>query len=205
MEVLKNYNHILESDNPDKHIEYFWYGFKNSIKNLFSVNKLKQILPVDEWSSTLNDLQKEGKYEEIEENIRKYMEIFGYYVIKYGDLHYGNIFNSNIKRWNKISKNFGWNYNREKSIYTSFLKIFFSAIKRKKTGLLEKIREYSSSDIRNIIILQDVLLDSIEERDESIIDFIGECYDIWGFINDNYDVIVKKGMSGKKILKIIKT
>ena len=207
MDVLKNYNRILDSTNPDKHIEHFWYGFKNSIHNFFIVNNLKEVLPVEKWSEKLNDLQKECKYDEIEENIRNYMEKFGYYVIKYGDLHYGNIFHSNIKRWNKISKNFEWDYNKEKSIYTSFLKIFFSAIKRKKTNVLKKIREYSASDTNNIIILYDILLDAIEEKDVSIIDFIGECCGIWSFINENFDieVEVKRGMCGKKILWFIKS
>lgn len=218
-DLQNNYEYILESNNPDKHIEYFWYGFKMSIQNLLKKYNLTGQLPVEAWSKKLNDLQKKKQYLEIEEEIRYYMERYGWYVIMYGCSYSAQIFATNIKRWNKISDHYHyhWNYEKEVSMFNVYFKIYLSLIKKEKYfkrkphlyQMLLTVRRYSynndPSDLNEDSINCDnlfTLLDqALEYGEEKIIDYIGEVCDIWNYINDTYDLNIFPKTIGRKILQ----
>jgi hypothetical protein len=95
----------LNSNDPDHDIEVFWYSLKNAMANFYQSNKIPS-RNINKWSKLLNLLKLDKKYEMIENNIRNYMSLYAIDIMKYDILNYhGNILNTNIKRWNKISKN----------------------------------------------------------------------------------------------------
>ena len=47
---------INKDIDPDREIEYFWYGFKNSMINFYKYYKLNR--PIEHWSNELNQLKK---------------------------------------------------------------------------------------------------------------------------------------------------
>jgi hypothetical protein len=69
----------LNKNNPDYDMELFWYGFKNLIKNYFSNIEDNGYIfskEIDKFSESLNDLQKEGKYTDINQNIYLFLKKF---------------------------------------------------------------------------------------------------------------------------------
>ena len=207
------YKYLLDTNNPDKHIEYFWYGFKTSITNFFKHYHLPDNLPVEAWSKHLNNLQKDKEYLEIEEEIRSYLEKFGWYVIMYSCNYNAQIFATNIKRWNKISNHYNWNIESEPTVFNIYFNIFLSIIKRERQfkdkpylyQMLLVLRRYTDceddeGDISNIENLYKLLDQALEYKEEATIDQVGKVCDIWSYVNDTYDLNILPGTKGKKIL-----
>lgn len=69
--TISTHNDILESDKPDKHMEYFWMTFKDSI--IYFIGK-KNAKNISTFSDMLNVLQKERQYETITLEISKFMK-----------------------------------------------------------------------------------------------------------------------------------
>lgn len=212
-DLSNKYKYLLETNNPDKHIEYFWYGLKISVNNFFIQYHLPlDMLPIEAWSKHLNNLQKDKKYLEIEEGIRYYLERFGWYVIMYSCNYNAQIFATNIKRWNKISNHYNWNIENEPTVFNIYFNIFYSLIKREKQfkkrphlyQMLSIVRKYiyynDDEDNSNIENLYKLLDQALEYNEEYIIDKIGKLCDIWSYINEIYDLNIIPGTKGKKIL-----
>ena len=94
---------LLNKSDPDYSIEEFWYGFKNSMYNFYTVTHIPP-RNIARWSENLNMLKVAKNYDQIENNIRNYMSLYALDVMKYekNSGHHGNILNTNIKRWNNI-------------------------------------------------------------------------------------------------------
>lgn len=213
--INNKYKYLLDTKNPDKHIEYFWYGFRASIPNFFKHYNLNFTLPVDTWSKHLNDLQKDKKYLEIEKSIRFYMERFGWYVIMYGCYYNTNIFYSNIKRWNKISNKYNLNIEKYPSFFNVYFNIFHNLIKKKQKfkdkphliKMLSIVRKYidcydgnEDDEINNIKNLYQLLDQALKHKEEAIIDHIANICDIWTYINSKYKLNIIPGTKARKIL-----
>lgn len=96
----------VNPDDPDYHIELFWYGFKTSMYNFYITYKIKYD-HVHNWSLGLNVLKSDKKYDEIEKSIRDYMSHYAFELAKNPKSNYHDkILISNIKRWDKISEHY---------------------------------------------------------------------------------------------------
>lgn len=94
---------ILNKNDPDYQIELFWYGFKESMINFYKTYDISST-HINEWSTKLNYLKQNKKYNDIESNIRYYMSQYAFQLAKQiNSNYYDQILISNIKRWNKIS------------------------------------------------------------------------------------------------------
>ena len=79
-----NYKSILFTNLPDKHLEYFWYNFKQFIHNHSQNFGIPSSLIKDNlsfFSNELNILQSEKKYSEIEIYIYQYLLYCPYQII----------------------------------------------------------------------------------------------------------------------------
>ena len=96
-----------ESDNllilMDNEIEEFYINFRNSMFNFYKEHSFTR--PLKQWSDKLNAYQKQQDYELIEETIIKIISLYACDLMRVGSDYNINILNSNIKRWNRISKN----------------------------------------------------------------------------------------------------
>jgi hypothetical protein len=108
MEFVNIPNYALNVTNPDYDMEFFWYGFKNLIKNYFHTIQDNDYIfskKIDEFSENLNLLQKDKKYSEIYENVYNFIKRIINSIFK--DLNFSNpraimYLVSWIKRYNKI-------------------------------------------------------------------------------------------------------
>jgi hypothetical protein len=92
-------------EKPDKDIEKFWFGLKNSIYNFYKSVNIPVLRPVESWSNNLNLLQSINEYNEIQKCIRQYISLFAIDIIRFSgsNKRHFKILLTNIKRWNKLS------------------------------------------------------------------------------------------------------
>lgn len=112
---------------PDHDIEQFWIMYKRSMYNFYSkYSEIKR--PIELWCSNLNGLQLIRQYDEIEENIYNYISLYAIDLMRMNDRYHTNILVSNIKRWNKLSKEYkiSERHNKYHNIVFVLLDIFQS-------------------------------------------------------------------------------
>jgi hypothetical protein len=207
-----NYEHILESANPDKEIEYFWLTFKNSIFNY--LNKSEQI-EINILSDELNKLQCEQQYPDIEQYIKSHIECIGYNMIKNNDHHKINHLDTNIRRWKNITGN---NIYTNDNTFYALLKIYIKLNKKVHldgydhyTELLSCIIKFASStttkDQNKINELTKLMQLSIDNQISGNIDILKYILDINDFIEDTCtltDEFIKK-TKGNKLCKYLRS
>ena len=92
--------------NEDHDIEQFWLSFKQSMDNFYNIQEHRILRrPIEKWSESLNALQKQKKYGDIEETIKHYISLYAMDLIRCCNHYHINILNTNIKRWNKVADN----------------------------------------------------------------------------------------------------
>ena len=126
------YEHVLKTEKPDKEIEYFWLTFKKSIYPYVDKYEQKRIVEI---SSTLNKLQKEEQYSEIEYFISKYLHDICFSILITKDVTEIDHLKTNIKRWENISK---YKIFRRNNLVGVMLRIA-SSIKTRKNEYKTKI------------------------------------------------------------------
>ena len=187
---MKKYDELKKTNNPDKYYEYFWYSFKISMKNFFNnFNKKDLCQMIEDWSSTLNNLQKEKKYDDIQKNIKSYIKKYCEILIKHNTLYHGELLFTNIKRWNKYSEKYKIGYN---DIIYLRLRIYLYGVNKKNNEILEVVND----DI------YDILDYAIKNKYCSIINHITKAKDISDYILDKYSMKISKNINGIKLLKL---
>jgi hypothetical protein len=188
---------------PDYEIEKFWYGLKNSMINFYRNKNIKR--PINNWSNKLNILQSKEQYEEIEENIRNYISLYGIDVMRHMEIYHLNILKTNIKRWNVISPQFGFVKLNSKKYY-NIIFLLIDIYEKLYDKLITKDLIVFASEIEILLINEDFnyLIDlSVRYKLISIIDKLGYYIDIIDIINKKYNLNITGNVSGKKILKLI--
>jgi len=98
--------HILVQNCPDAGYEYFWLNFKDSVRNIGHASSAEITLlesQVTTLTSRFNHLQAEQRYDEIGQQIQKFLKRFFRAVLVEGEYH-KDIAYSNFKRWIKCCK-----------------------------------------------------------------------------------------------------
>ena len=186
---------ILNKLDPDYAIEEFWYGFKNSMYNFYTVTHIPP-RNIARWSENLNMLKVAKNYDQIENNIRNYMSLYALDVIKYekNSFYNGNILKTNIKRWNTISLNFNFTISEKHNNILLLFDVFYS-IKNKISIMTEQIK--TEKNLSNLEETKQILSKLIEifkyfEDIEVLIYF------------DDFDQLIKLSIESKQI-KILNT
>ena len=187
---------------PDYHIEQFWLGLKDSMTNFYYDKTLKR--PISKWSNNLNELQNNENYEDIEKNIRNYISLYGIDVMRHMQIYHLGILKTNIKRWNNISKKYGFTKMETKKYYN----IIFLLIDIYEK-LYENISNYDmtdfSTEIELLIMYEDFdnLIDiCLKHNLCSIIDKLSYYVNINDILNRKYKLNIKFNLCGRKILKL---
>lgn len=180
-EIDTKHSTILKSENPDKHMEYFWVTFKDSIINYVGANDVRHI---KNFSDRLNVLQKNKEYSIIFAEISKFMKTsintICEHIIKSKDSSAICHLHTNITRWKNIDPEFSEVL--EKNDIIKMLLLLSKLIKKKNdhyvvlnrmiidsyltSGTKEKgIKELFDFGVEhNICSLVEILLPSIDLR-----------------------------------------
>jgi hypothetical protein len=161
----------------DADIEFFYLGFKQSMNNFYDKHTFSR--PIELWSDNLNTLQKEMKYTEIQDQIKKIISLYAIDLMRTNDSYNTNILMTNIKRWNKISMipiDLSSNtvfllldiYNsvNEKSLfnqvelyilYHDFTELIKYSVKHNKMTILDKLLNYDQTIMKSIISIYSLI------------------------------------------------
>lgn len=198
-------------NNPDKEIEEFWLGFKQSMNNFYDINKFFE-RPIVWWSNKLNQYQREKNYEKIQENIKKYISLYAMDLLRSKNDYYINILITNISRWNNLSIKYSFS-NNEKS-YCNFIFVLLDIYKTLYKDRLKQSNKLMINEVFDqfevMILYKDYsplikfavinkkpnILDKLFEFDETIYEIFVEEY--------NLDVSKNSIMKGTKLIKLIK-
>ena len=179
----KIHENVLNSDNPDNKLEFFWLTFKDSIRNYLNDEERYELLEI---SKKLNDLQQEKRYEEIEEYIKSHIEKVGYGMIINDDYYKAGHLKTNIKRWKKLT---GCSIYPNNNTFYCLLLIFINLSQGKYRDRCEVeemkdcIRKYSLNTMDNTKLIKLMNL-SIRHKMHSNIDKLRNILDIGAFIKD---------------------
>lgn len=199
----------LNKNDPDYQIEDFWYGFKNSMKNFYKNNGLKE-REIQIWSNKLNEYKKDKKYSLIEQQIKEYIIIYALDIMKYDKINnciFSNILATNIKRWNKLSSKFHFG-DLEKNEEIIILFEAFNFIKCKMDKSLHPIIELFYDF--NTIISNDYYYLTIHSLELGQVKMLDSIIKILGYekivkiINEIYPEIINqndKNITGMKLCR----
>lgn len=102
------YAYVVDKGLPDHILEFFWYGFKDSIYNAVTIDNVNTnlknfiICELEKKRKVLNQLQKEAKYDQIFETIQEFIIWISQYLMIPKASHYHfSIYLTNVKRWSK--------------------------------------------------------------------------------------------------------
>lgn len=187
------YEYILDTNNPDKELEYFWVTFKNSIMSSLSNEEKNEIV---ELSNKLNDLQSEERYDEIEKYIKNHIELIGYRYIIENNGYKARHICVNLNRWKKLT---GRKLFNNKNVFNKIIRIYNNIYLKNKTDdhyndIKLLLAKYSTD--KNIIHLEKIMNISIEHKIYGIINKLKNILNIDDFINNE-----KKSKINKKLLK----
>ena len=198
----------MDKSQPDYHIELFWYGFKTSMFNFYQKFKINR--PVELWSKTLNNLQKEKKYKIIEKKIKNFIGLYAIDLMRFGSSYHTQILDTNIKRWNNISH---FHLDIENSIkYHNIIFLLFDIYKNliTKKSLDEKKIRNIFSEVELFLIYEDFTSLIIFSVDQNIYSVIDKLYKYYGFdkinnkIKEIYNIEKIPAMKTKKLLNYLK-
>jgi hypothetical protein len=176
------HNDVLNSDKPDCKLEFFWLTFKDSIKGYLTESELIELAEV---SCRLNDLQREERYEEIQEYIKSHIEHIGYGMMATKNTYKLSHLETNLKRWNKLTGNDIYPSN---NTFYCILLVYLNLHKANKNKqedvdkMFKCIADYSrnTSDPSHLIELMNL---SIENKLYGNIDKLRNILDINAFID----------------------
>jgi hypothetical protein len=199
----KEIKNIIINNKPDKEIEIFWIGFKQSIINFNAIYKIN--IPIELWSTILNWYQSKRDYNNIKKNIHIFISYYCIYIFNNVNSYHTSILWTNVKRWGKISDEYIFDKDAPYyfGVYHLFIDVFRVILLHDKDfteifDFYKKISEDIKED--DIFTLIDL---SIKYKLGNIIDKINTYKNINKYIEEKYLIIIPKKMSGKKILKKI--
>jgi hypothetical protein len=217
-EITNLINNLSKSNNIDKELEIFWLGFKTSIINFINqinhisyIRRESTILSLNIISNKLNILQAKYDYRNIEKLIQKYIIHYGYLICKYANYYYINIFDTNVKRWNKISKNYKIEINKfcvidklnKKNLFYIIYKILFSIQNYNIKNKSQLSFNFDEMQINNNIIF-DLFNFGYDNNLPQIISLISLNINIKKYIHDRFHAMINFPISGEKLLSLLK-
>jgi hypothetical protein len=199
------YQYILESNNPDKDIEYFWMSYIRTMEKYMHPQEKKYMLKL---SATLNTLQKLKEYKNIITKIDNYMKLdfpkFGWRMLKDKNIHNMNHVIDNLKRWNLLR---GKDFEVDKKIYY-FMSIVKICSRSKNTNsanhlkLLELCYTYADCAVGDNCVEDieiDIINHAISAQMGGVIECLRNIFSLREFID--IDKIMK--VSGFKLLRYL--
>jgi 5S rRNA maturation endonuclease (ribonuclease M5) len=205
---MSGYTYILESNNPDKDLEFFWLTYVKDCDDYRNRIEKRHIISLSE---KLNKLQKEKKYDSILTDIDNYMirvfPIIGWRVMAEGDLYKLGHISDNFKRWETI-RGRPFESNKITKFYT-FLEIMIVCSRKMSSDTHKEIR-LLCSEYANMICLADIdemndkirqiVNKAIEYKMTGVITRLMNIYDITPHLNNEEDL----GMRIEKLVKKLK-
>ena len=184
----------------DSEFEDFWFSLKANFLGFYKTEEEKN--KINNWSNILNNLKYEKRYTDIQNQILYYIYIVANDIFKNENNYYGNIFETNIKRWEKIVKKVNFlskidfnQYLMELDKLKLNVRVYLKLIKDNKYYLFKEL--YFENNLKNI-------LDYTLETEQIIIyELLENYYNLDDYICNELNVL-KNNLNNLKTLKKIR-
>jgi hypothetical protein len=195
------HDEVLNSNKPDKQIEYFWLTFKDSIVQYIGKQNAQNI---STFSEALNILQKENQYDTIMLEISKYMKSNINTICKFiirskqpaPILH----LHTNITRWKNIDPSFQKVI--DDSILIQFLFVLSRIIKKgsdKHVNVLDFVIDTYTCGQLNVIKRKELFEYAVKNNICSIVELLLPNIDLTEYFGE--DIYKYKNISTKKLIR----
>lgn len=186
----------------DSEFEDFWFSLKANFLGFYKTETEKD--KINNWSNILNSLKCEKRYNDIQNQILYYIYIVANDIFKNENNYYGNIFESNIKRWEKIVKKVNFLSNDSFNEYLLKLdklklqvRVYLKLIKDNKYYLFKEL--YFENNLKNILEY------TLETEQIIIYELLEYYYNLDDYINNEFNVnILENNFKNLKTLKKIR-
>jgi hypothetical protein len=190
----------------DSDFENFWFTLKANFLGFYKLSHEKD--KINNWSDNLNKLKEEKRYMEIQLYILDYLLLVGKDLFERENVYYTNIFESNIKRWEKIIKKVNFLNKLDFQYYLSKMdklklevKVYLKLVKDNKYELFKKL--YFEFNVK------DIFLYLLETEQINIYELLENYYGLDDYLFENYNIDIYdidfKYLKPLKKIKIIKS
>lgn len=206
--ILMDYNEefykILNKEDPDYLLENFWGTYKLCFSNFYK--KYPHFLrPIRLWCYNLNLLKKNKFYDKIQKCIYNYLILQSCDIMKTRDRYHMRILKTNIIRYIKLCNEIDFYiFDKELDKLENIFKIYLRLIDYEEDDFLKSL----FGEIEMPIFYENydnLFVYSIENGKSSIIDRLRNITDVNDIIKRLYNKDIKYDISGKKLLKILKS
>jgi hypothetical protein len=186
----------------DTEFEDFWFSLKANFLGFYKSELDKN--KINLWSDNLNNLKNSKKYMEIQNNILYYILEVAEDIFRTENSYYGNIFESNIKRWEKIIRRINF---LDKNTFSEYLmeldklklqiRVYLKLLKENRYNLFKEL--YFENNLENILEF------TIETEQIIIYELLEYYYNLEDFLFKNYKVdMIQDNYKNLKTLKKIR-
>lgn len=218
------YSYVIERGLPDHVMEFFWYGFRDSIYNAINQSNISDDQSdlvkkkLELTRNHLNELQSNQKYDEISPIIQDFIIwVSKHLMISCVDRYNFNILITNVKRWSKwiLKKgnqlSYDWLQGNENDYFYIFFEIKHFIYNRsfdKEKELLEFIIQYTPNKTsNNLVVLNNIMEYLVKNRilKPTLLETLNKCCPVIKCLQDN-NIIEKdlKLIGPYSILKLLK-
>jgi len=193
----------------DSDFEEFWFSLKANFLGFYKLESEKERINI--WSENLNKLKEQKKYTDIQLNILDYLLLVAEDIFAKENIYYANIFETNIKRWEKIIKLVNFIKKNELNDYLFKLsrlkmevKVYLKLVKENKYKLFEKL--YFEGEIDEIFLYlletEQINIYELLENYYGLDDYLYEKYNI---NSDSFDINMRylKPLKKIRLIKLI--
>lgn len=190
---------VLNSNKPDREMEFFWLTFKDSIIPFMLPHEIDNINNI---SNLLNQLQESGQYDEIRRYIMTHIEEIGWRIMEKKSFQAADHLKTNIKRWYKLSNEEMF---REDNLFHNVFQIYNTCIyklTKQHCDIIDYIAQYRESTDKTHT-LQKIAVVCIKYNMGGCTDKLQKIFDFNVFLPNRK---IKIGRTkGPKLIKLIKS
>jgi len=206
-DVEEKYKFLRYTEKPDRDVEYFWYIFKDFVVNTatrYPLTKDPKAF-IESLSSTLNKLQEEKAYDDIQEKIKEVIMAIGWVLMSsHADSHTSHLYLTFVKRWSKWTPpKFTLEGTQVLALFRIHMVTFSLEEGEEKDFLIDLLSDMKSlSDVFQYD-LEELFLLGIRTGKTSILDNLKPFLDFEEVSVKHFGVKVHQRTKGQKVIRLL--
>lgn len=224
-DVEEKYKFLRYTEKPDRDVEYFWYIFKDFVVNTATRYPLTKdpkafidfehkcekstdepkLSFIESLSSTLNNLQEEKAYDDIQEKIKEVIMAIGWVLVSsHADSHTSHLYLTFVKRWSKWTPpKFTLEGTQVLALFRIHMVTFSLEEGEEKDFLIDLLSDMKSlSDVFQYD-LEELFLLGIRTGKTSILDNLKPFLDFEEVSVKHFGVKVHQRTKGQKVIRLL--
>lgn len=202
----------MDEVKPDKEIEKYWEELKKDFDKISEAIKDNQsIIKIQKWSNILNELQRQSRYQDIEQIIEYIQKKMFMIVMKRNNLLLFGYLYTHLERWNKthmVGKEkehaahriFKYNEHMYVEVLVKVMRVLYNKYAKNKdliNGIFENINDKIKLNKDHNKIMVDIVQKLVDNNKDGCLNIVFEFVDKANIIKNIYGIEVTNGRGGK--------